>query len=96
MKDLKLIYSRNPIFRKCPECNMPASLHRSRSRSFIEQALKRFTFFNTYRCRNCGWRGYLSTLTITKDSVKNLAVYTLLVLTSVIIIRFVLTKFLIK
>ncbi|MFH0735966.1 MAG: hypothetical protein V1773_00155 [bacterium] len=96
MKDLKLIYSRNPIFRKCPECKAPNVLHRSRARSMFEQAIKRFTFFNIYRCKNCGWRGYLSSLTITKVSLKNLGIYLILMSIAFLIISFVLSKFLIK
>ncbi len=96
MKELKIIYSINPVFKKCPECGAPGTLHRSRARTFFEQMLKKVSFYNIYRCKNCGWRGYLSTLTITKSSITNLFIYTVLVLVSAFVIRFVLTKFLLK
>jgi predicted nucleic-acid-binding Zn-ribbon protein len=96
MKDLKIIYSINPVFKKCPECGAPGTLHRSRARTFFEQIIKKVSFYNIYRCKNCGWRGYLSTLIITKNSIINLLIYILLILGSAYIIRFVLTRFLLK
>jgi len=94
MKDLKIIYTINPVFKSCPECHAAGTLHRSRARSVFEQILKRISFYNVYRCKNCGWRGYLSTLTITRDSFKNLVIYLTLMGGAAFIIRFIVTKFL--
>lgn len=96
MKDLKIIYSVNPVFKKCPECGKVGFLHRSRARTMKEQAIKRFTFWNIYRCKECGWRGYLSNLTITKNSLRNLAIYVVLAGVTAFIVKFVLTKFIIR
>lgn len=43
----------------CPKCGN--SLHRSRSRSFLEKLLKGFSNLKPYRCHECGWRGWLAT-----------------------------------
>lgn len=96
MKDLKIIYSINPVFKKCPSCGAPGSLHRSRARTVFEHLIKSISFYNIYRCKNCGWHGYLSTLTITKQSLINLAIYFVLILGSAYLIRFILLRFLIR
>ena len=41
----------------CPKCG--ALTHRSRSRNFGERLIKLCTAYRTYRCGDCGWRGWL-------------------------------------
>jgi predicted RNA-binding Zn-ribbon protein involved in translation (DUF1610 family) len=41
----------------CPQCGFRA--HRSRSHSFGERLIKVFSSYRTYRCHDCGWRGWL-------------------------------------
>ena len=94
MKHLKLIFRRNPIYESCPDCGLPGTLHRSRARSFFEKILKRF-FIQHYRCKKCGWRGKRLMYTFTWDSVKNLAFYLFIAVIAAVIIRFILTKFII-
>jgi predicted RNA-binding Zn-ribbon protein involved in translation (DUF1610 family) len=41
----------------CPECG--AVTHRSRSRNFGERVVKVCSAYRTFRCGECGWRGWL-------------------------------------
>ena len=43
----------------CPKCK-EYSLHKSRSRNLIEKGIKRLAVISTYRCGQCGWRGWMS------------------------------------
>ncbi len=88
-----IIVDKNPLFDKCPDCRELGVLHRSRARNTKERIIKSTTFFKLYRCKKCGWRGYRSTLTITRQSVKVLFYYLLLAVFVGFIVRFVLTKF---
>lgn len=96
MKELKIFTHSNPQFGRCPGCNEVGSLHRSRARSMKEQIIKKITFFKLFRCTTCGWRGFRSTFTITQQSLKSIALYATLILATVLIIRLVLTKFIIR
>jgi predicted RNA-binding Zn-ribbon protein involved in translation (DUF1610 family) len=40
----------------CPECG--ASTHRSHARGLKEKLIRTFSFYKTYRCHECGWRGW--------------------------------------
>jgi predicted RNA-binding Zn-ribbon protein involved in translation (DUF1610 family) len=82
MKSYKIAFRKNPIYQKCPSCSSVNVIKRSRSRNGFEVFLKRVTFYKTYRCSNCGWRGYLSTFGITADTAKSLIFYILLALIS--------------
>ncbi len=93
MKDLKIIYSLNPVFKKCPSCGSAGTLHRSRSRNALEHLIKKLTFYKIYRCKSCGWRGYLSSFVITKRSFINLFIYIMLILGTVYIIRFTILRY---
>ena len=42
----------------CPDCGSN-SVHRSRAMSPIENMRKSLTYRRPYRCRDCGWRGWL-------------------------------------
>ena len=43
----------------CPQCG--AHTHRSHTRGFREKLVKALTSHKTYRCHECGWRGWLRT-----------------------------------
>lgn len=76
----KVLYHRNPQFSKCPSCKSVGTLHRSRSRNMFEQIVRRTSFFKTYRCKECGWRGFRSTIILTKRSVRSIVIYLILIL----------------
>ena len=42
----------------CPECD--SQVRRSRVRGMGERLLKALSPYRVYRCRECGWRGWLS------------------------------------
>jgi transposase-like protein len=41
----------------CPRCG--EITHRSHTRGFSEKLIKALTSHRTYRCHECGWRGWL-------------------------------------
>lgn len=41
----------------CPQCG--GRTHRSHTRGFNEKLVKALTSYKTYRCHECGWRGWL-------------------------------------
>jgi predicted RNA-binding Zn-ribbon protein involved in translation (DUF1610 family) len=43
----------------CPQCG--EHTHRSHTRGFREKLVKALTSHKTYRCHECGWRGWLRT-----------------------------------
>lgn len=95
MQNLRVLVPTNPTYGRCPDCKELGVLRRSRSRSIWEKIVKKITFFDIYRCRKCGWRGYKSKLKLTFGSVKTLLIYIVLMLITAAVIRFVLTKFII-
>ncbi|HZW38679.1 MAG TPA: hypothetical protein VFF33_05210 [Ignavibacteriaceae bacterium] len=92
MKNQYIIFKKNPVFGKCPSCNKVNTLHHSKIRNFKEMLTKNFTFFKMYRCSQCGWRGYLSTLTLTKTSLKNIAIYLAFGAAAALIVREVIIR----
>ncbi len=93
MKNTDIILRKNPLFERCPSCSNVSTLHRSRTRNWKESFFKSFSFYKIYRCDNCGWRGYLSTITITSKSILNLVKYMFLALLSGYIAYMILSKF---
>lgn len=95
MKTPKILIHRNPQFSKCPSCRQSAVLHHSRARNMTEQIIKKITFYKLYRCKECGWRGYLSTIILTSESFKAFIMYGALIILTGFLIRFILLKFLV-
>jgi hypothetical protein len=48
----------------CPQCG--GSTHRSHTNSFSERLIKALTSYKAYRCRECGWRGWLRNRKLSK------------------------------
>lgn len=94
LKNLTL--RKDVVFDKCPECGAIAALRRSHGRNSWEYILKRSKIGNIYRCRECGWRGFKSSFSIRNLSFKTILFYLGLMLVSAFIIRFVITKFVIR
>ncbi len=93
MAGAKVLFHRNPQFSKCPQCSAVGSLHRSRSRNMREQIIRRLTFFKTYRCKECGWRGFRSTLVLTKKSLKSLLLYIVLIILTAYLAQYFILHF---
>lgn len=43
----------------CSRCG-EYKLHKSRTRSQFEKYIKTLTYYRTYRCHSCNWRGWVS------------------------------------
>ncbi len=93
MKTPRIFIYRNPQFNRCPVCKGVGVLHHSRAKNIREQILKKITFYRLYRCKECGWRGLLSTIIFTTESLKAILLYLSLVFVTGYIIRFFLLKF---
>ena len=93
MASLKVLVFRNPQFGTCPDCKKTGTLHRSRSRNMFEQIVRGTTFMKTYRCKECGWRGFKSTFIVTRKSLKNIALYAILIAITAFIAKYILSRF---
>lgn len=93
MKKETVIIKKNPIFQRCPSCKESNILHRSRVRNMREGFIKTFTFYKLYRCKKCGWRGYMSTLTLTSRSIKTLILYLVLAIVTAFVVLQILKRF---
>ena len=49
-----------------------------------EQIIRRMTIFKTYRCKECGWRGFRSVVTLTKKSLRQLFIYLAIIVLTII------------
>lgn len=94
MKTPKIFIYRNPQFSRCPSCKGVAVLHHSRAKNMREQIIKKLSFYRLYRCRECGWRGFLSNFVLTVESLKALLMYAGLIFITGFLIRMVLLKIL--
>ncbi len=92
----KIFYSINPEFGACPSCGEKGVLKRSRPRTTWERILTTITPYSYYRCRKCGWRGPIFKYVITRESAKNLFLYFIYALITALIVKFVITKFIMK
>jgi predicted RNA-binding Zn-ribbon protein involved in translation (DUF1610 family) len=78
----KVILKRDPVLESCPSCGAANTIRRSHSRSTKEKLINHFTIYKTYRCKNCGWRGFLKTVTLSSSTFRVVAIYLLLLLLS--------------
>ncbi|MFH1526191.1 MAG: hypothetical protein ABIG69_05990 [Bacteroidota bacterium] len=96
MKTGNITIKMDSAFDKCPECKSVAMLRRSHSRSAWEQILKRSKMGNIYRCRQCGWRGFKFGFSLRGLSFKTFFIYAALILATAVVVRFIITKFVIR
>ncbi len=71
----KVLLRLDPSYKRCPSCRDVNTLRRSRAKNLFENILKFTGIYKVYRCRKCNWRGPLSTIIVTKNTVKNIAIY---------------------
>lgn len=95
MKTYKVFQIRDGRLKDCSKCG-EQDLHRSRARNAWEQIVKKYLPLNIYRCRSCGWRGTLFNFYFNRNSVKALAIYIGMAIVAAGLVRFVITKFLLK
>lgn len=88
----KVLIYRNPQFGICPKCKTVSTLHRSRSRNMFEQVVRKTTFLKTYRCKECGWRGFRSTVILTRKSLKTIFIYLVLMFATAYFALYILRR----
>ena len=76
----------------CPECG--SQVRRSHARGMGERLVKALTTYRAYRCRDCGWRGWLSEISRPrKDWRKTLqAIISALVVILLVLLAFYMTQ----
>jgi hypothetical protein len=82
----------NPLFAKCFSCSSKDSLRISRARNTIERIVKAITWFDLFRCKKCGWRGFRSSLTINARWFKRIAIYLLMMILTAFLVYQVLIR----
>ena len=88
-----LFFRKNPLYERCPSCGEVNTIRKSRTRTFTERTIKKFTPWGLYRCKKCGWRGYRSKFVLTAQSLKNAVIYLFLVGIAALIVYEVLKRF---
>lgn len=80
----------------CPKCGGP--VHRSRTRGLGEKVVKALTANRTYRCFECGWRGWLQANDISqlRESKRRQLVRTIISVLLTIIITALLALYLVR
>ncbi|MDR3626957.1 MAG: hypothetical protein P4L45_09000 [Ignavibacteriaceae bacterium] len=85
-------FRKNPMFQNCPQCLKSNTLRKSHPRNWKEALADNLTFFKMYRCRECGWRGHLSTYNSSALSAKLILFYASVVIVVSYIVLTVLSK----
>lgn len=75
MSKSAVLMKRNPSFGGCPSCKELNTLKKSHSRNTKEKIVNGIGVYHTYRCTKCGWRGYLTSVALTLNSIKKLLIY---------------------
>ena len=88
-----LIFSKNPVYEKCPSCHSLGTLRKSHSRKTSEKLIKKLTIFAPYRCKKCSWRGYQAKLVLTSKALKNGITYLFMIAFAAFIIYEILKRF---
>ncbi|MBU2492625.1 MAG: hypothetical protein KJ571_08380 [Bacteroidetes bacterium] len=94
MPGTNILFKKDSVFQKCPECKKNGTLRVSRSRNIWETLIKRFTVLKLFRCKECGWRGYKSTLGFTFESFKTLLMYIAIALICGLAVKMIIQRFL--
>ncbi len=89
----KVLIHTNPKFGRCPQCKSVGTLHRSRTKNMYEQIIRRTTFLKTYRCKECGWRGFRSTLTFTRKSIRHIIIYIIIIIITALLARYLILNY---
>ncbi|MGH2575090.1 MAG: hypothetical protein ACRDFC_05245, partial [Ignavibacteria bacterium] len=56
---LKIFFKAYPETAGCPSCSKIGKIRRSRNRNILESLIKATKLLGIYKCKECGWRGYL-------------------------------------
>jgi len=80
------------FFSSCPSCSQRNVLVNSRPRNSKERVIKTLTWFAPYRCKECGWRGFKSRISLSGKNLKNGLIYILLMLLTAFVVYQVLKR----
>jgi predicted RNA-binding Zn-ribbon protein involved in translation (DUF1610 family) len=78
--------SRNSKKTKCPSCKSESTLRNSRARSTKERIIKAITWFELYRCKKCGWRGWRANIILEQRTIKKIIFYALLMIVAAFVV----------
>jgi hypothetical protein len=71
---------------KCPSCKSESTLRNSRARNTKEKTIKAITWFELYRCKKCGWRGWKMNIHFEQRLIKKIIIYVLLMIIAAIVV----------
>jgi len=78
--------SRNSKKTICPSCKSESTLRNSRARNTKERIIKAITWFELYKCKKCGWRGWKVNIILEQRAIKKIIFYTLLMIIAAFIV----------
>lgn len=78
--------SRNLHISKCPSCKSESTLRNSRARNMKEKIIREITWFDLYRCKKCGWRGWKANIILEQRVIKKLLLYGLLMIIAAFVV----------
>ncbi|MBE0572573.1 MAG: hypothetical protein IH618_13605 [Ignavibacteriaceae bacterium] len=78
--------SRNSKKTICPSCKSESTLRNSRARNTKERIIKAITWFELYRCKKCGWRGWRTNIVLEQRAIKKIIIYTLLMIIAAFVV----------
>lgn len=93
--NLKLFIEKNLTFGKCPNCGKEGSLERVRIDNDFERLYLLIFRKKKYHCKECKWYGYRFIYAVSKNYIKILLIY-LLILLIIAVIGFYLNSYMKK
>jgi uncharacterized protein with PIN domain len=73
-------------FSKCPSCKSESALRNSRARDTKEKIIKAITWFELYKCKKCGWRGWKANFVFDQRLIKKMLFYVLLMIIAAFVV----------
>ncbi len=71
---------------KCPSCKSESTLRNSRARNNSEKIIRFISWFELYRCKKCGWRGWKANFVFEQRVIKKILFYSLLMIIAAIVV----------
>ena len=83
----KLRISRSKLYHsKCPACSNENTLRNSHARTTKERIIKTLTWFELYKCKKCGWRGWKMNIYFEQRLIKKIILYVLLMIIAAFVV----------
>jgi predicted RNA-binding Zn-ribbon protein involved in translation (DUF1610 family) len=71
---------------KCPSCKSESTLRNSRARNNSEKIVRFISWFELYRCKKCGWRGWKANFVFEQRVIKKILFYILLMIIAAFVV----------